>query len=425
MQYGLVGASLGHSFSKEIHERLGSYPYELCQLTPEALDNLLEKRDFSGINVTIPYKQHVIPFCSRLDDRARRIGAVNTVVNENGVLAGYNTDYYGFSYLLRHMGLSLAGQTVLVLGNGGTTKTVRAVAEDEGAAAVHVASRSGGAGTVTYAEAARLPSVSVIVNASPAGMFPNNAALPFDPAAFPALRGVVDVVYNPLQTRLVLRARELGLPAAGGLLMLVAQAKAAAELFLGRTIPDGAMLDVYRDMRQARTNLVLIGMPGSGKTTAGRLLAGLFSRPFVDMDDAVAAQAGMGIPQIFKTMGEAAFRDMEAAAAEAYGRQNGLVIATGGGAVLRRENVDNLKQNGVLALLDRPAEQLRAGNGRPLAKTREDLARLAEERLPLYRRCADFSVAPGSNAGECAAALAQAFGAYLAQDDATRCGNGK
>lgn len=412
VQYGLVGASLGHSFSKEIHERLGGYPYELCPLAPDDFDRFFTERRFRGVNVTIPYKQRVIPYCGRLDAQAHRIGAVNTVVNENGVLAGYNTDYAGFAFLLQHAGISLHGQTVLVLGNGGTAKTVRAVAVDAGAADICVASRSGSVGTVTYAEAARLAAVTVVINASPAGMFPDNRTLAVDLSSFPHLRAVADVVYNPLETRLVQQGRELGVPSVGGLLMLVAQAKAAAELFTGHELADSETLAAFRVLRRARANFVLTGMPGSGKSTVGRLLAERMSRPFVDLDDAVSTEAGMDIPQMFAVLGEAAFRDAEAAAIAEYGAQTGLVISTGGGAPLRRENIVNLRQNGVLAFLDRPIAQLETGKGRPLSSTRDDLLRLAETRLPLYRSCADITVACPNGPEACAALLAEEFDAF-------------
>lgn len=392
MRYGLVGQSLSHSFSKPIHERLADYSYELLPMEPEAFDDFLQKRDFSALNITIPYKQRVIPFCDVVDPRAERIGAVNTVVNRDGRLYGYNTDFDGFAWLLQKNGISLAGKTLLILGNGGTTRTIRAVAEAQGAKEVLIASRTAADGVLSYGEAARRSDVQVVANASPVGMYPSSGQSPISLDSFPALTGVADVVYNPLQTRLVQDGHALGLPSAGGLAMLVAQAKYACELFTGRTIGDEQIDIIHGEMLRKLANVVLIGMPGSGKTSLGRALAAELGLTYADTDDEVVRLAGKPIPDIFAAEGEAAFRNLEAEACATLGAQNGLVISTGGGAVLRAENLYSLRQNGILLFIHCPAEHLSLSGGRPLAKSRDDLLRLEAERLPLYRAAADAAI---------------------------------
>ncbi len=392
MRYGLVGKTLSHSFSKPIHERLADYTYDLMPMDETAFDRFMAERPFAAINVTIPYKQRALSLCDEVDPLAAGIGAVNTVVNRGGRLYGYNTDFDGFACLLARHGIALAGRTLLICGNGGTTRTIRAVARSQGTAEVLVAGRTPGPGVLSYEEAARRADVQVIANASPVGMYPHNGASPIALDGFPNLEAVADAVYNPLCTRLVLDARARGIVATGGLEMLVAQAKAACELFTGRAIPDARIDEIYRDLLAEMANVVLIGMPGSGKTALGRALAEKLGLAFADMDDEVCALAGSSIPDIFAQRGEDAFRDLESEAAAALGRRNGLVIASGGGAVLRDENVRALRQNGMLLFIHCPAGRLAMDDGRPLAKNRQDLQRLEAERLPRYRAVADTAI---------------------------------
>ena len=392
MEYGLIGEKLGHSFSRPIHEQLGGYPYRLCPLAREEFAPFMEKRDFKGINVTIPYKQDVIPFLDRLDDRARRIGAVNTIVSDGGRLVGYNTDYDGFAALADSLGIDFAGRTVLLLGSGGTCRTVTAVAQDRGAARILTASRSGRDGCLTYEAAMERGDAQILVNVSPAGMYPHNGECLVDLDRFPRLEGVIDVVYNPLATRLVLMARERGIPAVGGLRMLVEQARRAAELFTGRAIPREKVDEVYGTLKTSLTSPVLIGMPSCGKTTVGQRLAELLGREFVDLDALLVEEAGRPIRRIFEEEGEAAFRRMEKELCARVTQQGGPVIATGGGIVKNRENWYSLRQNGVVLWLDRPLEELAVDPERPLSCSREALEAMRRERLPLYQGCSDVRI---------------------------------
>lgn len=393
MDYGLIGKKLGHSFSKPIHEQLAGYRYELRELpTEEEFRAFMREQAFRAINVTIPYKRLVMEYCDVVDEQARAIGAVNTVVNRAGTLYGYNTDFAGAAWALARHGVALAGRTVLILGTGGTRRTLQAVAESQRAARVLVAGRSGGEGVLTYAQAARCRDVQVVVNCSPAGMWPACGECLVDLADWPALEAVFDAVYNPLETRLLWQARQRGAVAVNGLEMLVAQAKYAAEHFLGRGLPDSAMPEVHRQLCEQVSSLVLIGMPGCGKTRIGQLAAQLLGKRFVDMDDEVVRRAGMTIPELFAVRGEAAFRDLESQVAAELGAQGGLVVATGGGAVLRGENVRALRQNGVLVYLDRPLEQLAVGGGRPLSSSREAVEQLYRRRAPLYAQAAHVRV---------------------------------
>ena len=393
MDYGLIGKKLGHSFSAPIHEELGGYRYQLREIPDEAaLAQFLRKREFKAINVTIPYKQAVMAACAYLDPAAKTIGAVNTIVNRNGVLAGYNTDYAGAAQAMRRGGVELAGRVVLILGTGGTRRTFTAVARDAGAREVLVAGRSGGDGVLTYAEAARRADVQVILNASPAGMWPHNGECLVDLAAWPALESVFDAVYNPLETRLLWQARQRGLPAVNGLAMLVGQAKYASERFTGRAIPDEEIDRVHRVLLGRIANLVLIGMPGCGKTRIGRLAAQALGREFVDMDAEIEKEAGMPIPEIFSREGESGFRDRESRVAEALGARTGLVIATGGGVVLRPENPRALRQNGVIVYMQRALDQLAVGGNRPLSSSREAVERMYAARAPLYEAAAHRTV---------------------------------
>ena len=393
MEYGLIGAKLGHSYSKIIHEAVCGYSYELHPLpTEEEAHAFMQAKAFKAINVTIPYKKLVIPYCDEVEPRAAAIGAVNTVVNRDGKLYGYNTDYTGFAYLARCHGVKFAGAVVLVLGTGGTHNTVTAVCQDAGAKQVLTASRTGKDGALTYEKAQQHPEINIIINTTPAGMYPNVGVCNLDVAAMPGLEAVVDVVYNPDKTELILRAEEAGVPVAvGGLEMLVAQAVYAAEYFLDRKFED-APVEIHRitaALRRDMLNIALIGMPSCGKTTLGRLLAKSLGRTFVDLDEEIVKTDGRSIPDIFSAEGEDGFRARETAEARRFGREGRQLISCGGGIVKRPENLRALHQNGVILFIDRPLDALTVGGGRPLSSSMDALRQMEAQRRPLYLAAAD------------------------------------
>ena len=399
MEYGLLGERLGHSFSPQIHRDLAGYDYQLLPTPPEAVEDLFARRAFQGLNVTIPYKRTVMPLCDEIDPRAAAIGAVNTVVNRNGRLTGYNTDIDGFLYMARRAGVDMTGKKVVILGSGGTSRTARAAAVELGARETVTISRRG---ADNYQNLSRHADAQVLVNTTPVGMYPNWGQSPVSLESFPALEGVLDVVYNPLRTALLLQAEERGLPRSCGLPMLVAQAKRAAELFTGQNIDDSRAEAVLHGLREQLTSIVLIGMPGCGKTTVGRALAGKLGRTFVDLDEEIVRRAGTSIPEIFAREGEAGFRERESALVREFGERTGLVVSTGGGVVTRRENYIPLKQNGLLLHLRRDPAALPT-DGRPLSQATapEELWR---RRAPLYAAFADGEI---DNNGTLAGTLEQ------------------
>ncbi|WP_242964751.1 shikimate kinase [Flavonifractor sp. An100] len=387
LEYGLIGEKLGHSFSPAIHRRLGDYDYRLVELSSQELGPFLEEGEFRGLNVTIPYKKAVIPYCRELTPQARHIGSVNTIVRRpDGTLLGHNTDYDGFSYLLRRVGAQVAGRKALVLGSGGASLTVQAVLRDLGAGEVVVISRTG---ENNYENLSRHRDAAVLVNATPVGMYPKEGMSPVDLEGFPVLEGVFDLIYNPARTSLLLQAQDRGLLWSNGLGMLVAQAKAAAERFMGVSIPDERVEEITREMEREKQNLVLTGMPGCGKTTVGQRLAQRLGRTFVDTDALVEEQAGCSIPELFDREGEEAFRRLEHQVLCQASREQGRVIATGGGIVTRQENWGPLRQNAQVIFLRRPLEDLPI-QGRPVSQ-RTGLEQLYQERLPLYERTADWT----------------------------------
>ena len=392
MEYGLIGEKLGHSFSKIIHEKLADYTYELCPLAKDELDAFMTAKQFKAINVTIPYKQDVIPHCDVLDDSAKRIGVVNTIVNRDGKLFGYNTDFAGFLYNLNAHGITLKDKKVMICGSGGTCKTVTAVAEYMGAKEILVVSRSKKENAVTYEECIRHKDVDVVVNASPKGMYPDNGESPLDLSNFPNCKAVVDVIYNPLKTRLLQQAEQLGMKAVNGLEMLVAQAKFAVEHFLSTEIENDKIDQITLELLKQLTNIVLIGMPSSGKTLTGKALCKYIDKTVVDTDAVIVERSGMSIKEMFARHGEAYFRQWEHDVIEEFSKQNGLIIATGGGAIKNEENIQNLKQNGVVMFIDRDLEHLLVTDARPLSKDTNAVAKLYEERYPLYTKYGDLRV---------------------------------
>ncbi len=402
MDYGLIGARLGHSHSPRIHAALAGYNYQLRELKEEELAGFLTERAFRGINVTIPYKKAVMPFCAELGEGARRIGCVNTIVKRSdGSLYGDNTDYYGFCQTARRAGVTFAGRHVLILGSGGTSLTAFQAAEDLGAASVERVSRSG---ELNYETVYRREETEIVVNTTPVGMFPKNGERAVDLSRFPRLQGVVDVVYNPLRTAFLLQAEALGVPAAGGLPMLVAQARRASELFTGERIPEERMEAVLREVAADVTNVVLIGMPGSGKSTVGAALARRLERPFVDADEEIVRRAGRSIPEIFAEDGEERFRTLETEVLSDLGKRSGIVLATGGGAVLFERNLPLLRQNGRIYRITRDVSRL-ATCGRPLSSSPERLREMERERAPFYERAADVTVSNDGSTAETVAAI--------------------
>ena len=387
MEYGLLGEKLGHSFSPRIHRMLAGYDYRLLPTPPEEVASLFRRGEFKGLNVTIPYKQTVIPLCDETDPRAAAIGAVNTVVNRGGRLTGYNTDLDGLIYLAKRAGVDMAGKKVVVLGSGGTSRTACAAAKELGAKEVAVISRKG---ENNYGNISRHADAGVLINTTPVGMHPNCGAAPVRLDVFPRLTGVLDVVYNPLRTALVMEAEARGVPCSCGLPMLVAQARRAAELFTGESIPDNRLENVISELTAQVRNIVLIGMPGSGKSTIGRSLARRLGKKFIDVDRLIAAEARMPIPQIFAEKGEDGFRELESRITREAGAQTGCVISTGGGVVTRDENYPPLHQNGVIVHVTRSLDLL-PKDGRPISQS-TDLYELWAKRQPMYLAFADFEV---------------------------------
>ncbi len=386
MKCGLLGRKLGHSYSPQIHAQLGDYDYNLYEAEPENLADFLAHGDFTGLNVTIPYKKAVIPYLDALSPVAQKLGAVNTIVRREGKLIGHNTDYFGFQTMLRRSGLVVAGKKVLVLGSGGASNTAVAVLEEVGANVVVISRR----GENHYGNLANHADAAVIVNTTPVGMYPNTAISPVSLNLFPHLEGVLDVVYNPARTALLLEAEQRGLPAMNGLLMLVAQAKEAAEWFMGAAISDEKIDIIHRDLRRQMENIVLIGMPGCGKSTVGQALAQKLRMKFADADEAIVKLAGRPIPQIFAEEGEGVFRELEGKALSMLGKESGLLIATGGGCVTVQANYDRLHQNGRIFWLQRDLYKLPT-HGRPLSQAGK-LEEMYEARKPLYEAFADHIV---------------------------------
>lgn len=387
MRCGLLGEHLTHSYSPQIHALLGEYSYELFEVAPDALAEFLRSDRFDCLNVTIPYKRAVVEFCATLSDAARELGSVNTLVRRpDGSLHGENTDLDGFRWLLERNGGVQPAEKALVLGTGGASQTVQAVLRAAGAE-VTVLSRHG---EQNYSTLAAHADATLVVNATPVGMYPNNGARLIDLDLLPQCRCVLDLIYNPARTRLLLDAEERKIRRENGLSMLVAQAKRAAELFTGKMIPDAVCTDILRTLEREMHNVILIGMPGCGKTSVGTLLAQRLVRPFFDADAEIERRLGCTIPAFFAREGENAFRAVETQVLAELGKRSGCVIATGGGCVTRPENYELLHQNGTLVWLRRDLSALPV-EGRPISRSRA-LSELYREREPLYRRFADICV---------------------------------
>jgi len=387
MRCGLLGKKLGHSYSPQIHSHLGAYSYDLFEKSPEELEDFLRNGDFTGLNVTMPYKKDALPYCDELSDRASQLGAVNTIVRRaDGTLIGHNTDYFGFQSMVKRSGLVIAEKKVLVLGSGGASVTAVAVLRELGANVI-VISRNG---ENNYHNLDKHTDASVIVNATPVGMYPNTGITPVNLRQFPNLVGVLDIVYNPARTQLLLEAESRGLVTENGLWMLVAQAKESSEWFTGAKIADSKITNIHAILCRQMENIVLIGMPGCGKSTLGKCLAESLNRKFVDADEEIVRQAGITIPEIFKQSGETGFRDWETKILSQLGKESGLVIATGGGCVTQARNYPLLHQNGRIVWLQRDLSLLPT-DGRPLSQSNK-LEDMFAIRRPMYEAFSDVSL---------------------------------
>ncbi len=392
MEYGCIGEKLVHSFSRVIHNELCDYKYELKEVPKDELDSFMKKADFKAINVTIPYKQDVIPYLDEISDIAKDIGAVNTIVNKNGKLIGYNTDFFGMKDLINFAGIKIEGKKVLILGSGGTSKTALAVAKSMKAKEVYRVSRKGGGELISYNDAEIFHSdAEIIINTTPCGMYPNIGVSAIDINKFPQLSGIIDAVYNPLCSKLIVDAKLKGITAIGGLYMLVSQAVSAAERFTDKKIAPSETQRIFKKLLNEKQNIVLIGMPSSGKTTVGKELAKSLSKEFVDTDALITERYGE-ITEIFKSDGESGFRKIESEIIFETAKKQSAIIATGGGAVLNRKNIELLKENGIIIFIDRPLELLITSSDRPLSSDSESLKKRYNERYDIYCNSADFII---------------------------------
>ncbi|MCH5190740.1 MAG: shikimate kinase [Oscillospiraceae bacterium] len=400
--YGLLGEHLPHSFSPQIHALLGDYEYRLFEVAPDRLEQFMREHNFDGINVTIPYKKAVMKYLDVISHEAEKIGSVNTVTVRDGKLYGDNTDYFGFLYMIKKSGIEITDKKCLVLGSGGASLTAVAVLRDLNAKEIVIISRKG---ENNYENINIHSDAQIIVNTTPVGMYPNNLESAVDINLFLNLDGVLDIVYNPLKTKLILDAEERGIPCAAGLSMLVAQAKRANEIFFGISRPDSVCEEIEKTLRTEFQNIVLVGMAGCGKSTVGNALARLLGKKFVDTDEIIVKNEGISIPEIFEKYGENYFRACEAEAVKSVGKEKGLVIATGGGVVTREGNFYPLRQNGIVVFINRDVEKLPT-NGRPLSQ-QQGVKALFEKRLHIYRRFAHIEIDGNGTVQETAELIAK------------------
>ncbi len=413
MEYGCIGEHLSHSFSKEIHNALADYDYEIHEIQRENIAEFFEKRDFRAINVTIPYKQEIIPFLDVVSEEAKNINAVNTVVNRNGKLYGYNTDFYGLKSLIERKSITLKDKKVLILGSGGTSNTALAVAQFMGAKAIVKVSRERKEGYITYDEAYdKCSDFQVIINTTPCGMFPNIGKSAVDLNQFTSLEAVFDAVYNPLKSKLVCDAQNNGIVSSGGLYMLVSQAAYAVEKFIDTPVDENKVEAIFRNLYKNKSNIVLVGMPGCGKTSVGRFLSQRLSKSFVDTDDLIVESQNRPITQIFSEVGEKGFREIEKDEIFSVSSRNNHVIATGGGAILNKDNTEILKENGRIYFINRPLEMLVGTDDRPLSRDADALKKRYEERYSLYLECADVVIDGSGTIQEVAERIEADFNEY-------------
>lgn len=421
MKYGLIGEHLGHSFSKQIQTRIAEienvkdYDYQLVELDKEEFKEFMEKKDFKGINVTIPYKKDVIPYLDEMDESAKAIGAVNTIINVDGKLKGYNTDFGGFLYMVKAHNVHMEGKKVLIIGNGGACAAVKAVCKHENAKDIVIVSRSANRGAIGYDEmyTSHLDA-DIVVNTSPVGMFPNIVNAPIDVSWFHKLECVLDVVYNPILTRLCFEAQEADIKRVIGLEMLIAQAKYTFEIFENMSFDDSIIDEIKKEMLKDRCNIVLIGMPSAGKTTIGKMLEEKLGKEFFDLDDMIIAKAGKSIPEIFQESGEAGFRAIETEVAIEASKMNNKIIATGGGVVKHKVNMDFLRLNGITIFIDRDIDKLISSDpNRPLSSSKQALQQMYKERYPLYQKYATYVAVNNANIDEAVDDIVNAYHSIL------------
>ena len=421
MKYGLIGEHLGHSFSKQIQTRIAEienvkdYDYQLVELDKEEFKEFMEKKDFKGINVTIPYKKDVIPYLDEMDESAKAIGAVNTIINVDGKLKGYNTDFGGFLYMVKAHNVHMEGKKVLIIGNGGACAAVKAVCKHENAKDIVIVSRSANRGAIGYDEmyTSHLDA-DIVVNTSPVGMFPNIVNAPIDVSWFHKLECVLDVVYNPILTRLCFEAQEADIKRVIGLEMLIAQAKYTFEIFENMSFDDSIIDEIKKEMLKDRCNIVLIGMPSAGKTTIGKMLEEKLGKEFFDLDDMIIAKAGKSIPEIFQESGEAGFRAIETEVAIEASKMNNKIIATGGGVIKHKVNMDFLRLNGITIFIDRDIDKLISSDpNRPLSSSKQALQQMYKERYPLYQKYAAYIAVNNANIEETVDDIVNAYHSIL------------
>ena len=415
MRYGLIGEKLGHSFSKDIHERIADYTFDLIPLSKEEFKTFMEKKEFTALNVTIPYKKDVIPYLDEMDEHAKAIGAVNTIVNRDGKLKGYNTDFTGFLYMVKKHNVHMEGKKVLIIGNGGASAAIQAVVQHESAGSMVIIDVVPGNGAISYDEmfSSHLDA-EIIINTSPIGMYPRIGNAPIDISMFHKCEAVLDVIYNPILTRLCFEAQEMDIKRVNGLEMLIAQAKQSVEFFLDKSIDDQIIDDIYQDMLRERCNIVLIGMPSAGKTTIGKMLENRMQKEFIDLDDIIIEKAGKSIPEIFEESGEAGFRAIETEAAIEVSKLNNKIIATGGGTIKHKVNMDYLRQNGITIFIDRDVDKLISSDpNRPLSKSSDALAKMHAERLPLYQKYAAYVAVNNSDIESTVTEIEEAYRSIL------------
>ena len=415
MRYGLIGEKLGHSFSKDIHERIADYTFDLIPLSKEEFKTFMEKKEFTALNVTIPYKKDVIPYLDEMDEHAKAIGAVNTIVNRDGKLKGYNTDFTGFLYMVKKHNVHMEGKKVLIIGNGGASAAIQAVVQHESAGSMVIVDVVPGNGAISYDEmfSSHLDA-EIIINTSPIGMYPRIGNAPIDISMFHKCEAVLDVIYNPILTRLCFEAQEMDIKRVNGLEMLIAQAKQSVEFFLDKSIDDQIIDDIYQDMLRERCNIVLIGMPSAGKTTIGKMLENRMQKEFIDLDDIIIEKAGKSIPEIFEESGEAGFRAIETEAAIEVSKLNNKIIATGGGTIKHKVNMDYLRQNGITIFIDRDVDKLISSDpNRPLSKSSDALQKMHAERLPLYQKYAAYVAVNNSDIESTVTEIEEAYRSIL------------
>ncbi len=393
MKYGLIGEKLGHSFSKEIHEQIRDYKYEICEVSRDQFDKFMQEKGFKAINVTIPYKEKVIPYLDYIDPTTKMIGAVNTIVNNDGKLYGYNTDYFGLKSLIEKNNIDVTNKKALILGTGGTSKTATLVLKLKGVKEIYYASINHEVNTYTYEEIVKIHNdANIIVNTTPCGMYPNNDGLIIDLDLFPHLEAVIDVVYNPMLTRLLQKAKKKNLKYAGGLYMLVAQAVYASSLFLNLETNTNIIDDIYAKLYKEKQNIILIGMPTCGKSTIGKIISQKLNKEFVDTDSLIEKEIKMVIKDFLRKDNEQEFRDIEEKVIKEIAKKQNQVISCGGGVIKRPENIERLKQNGIVIFIDRDITLLKASDKRPLSTDLESLKKLYEERYPIYLESSDIII---------------------------------